>query len=371
MIFVLIAQQRACHGVNRIFLHACQTNRTRLDGLRTLGLTAQNQNRLSKARCFLLQSAGIRHDHVAASHQIVHFIDSKRLNQMNAFVTGQIFCGGFAHIRAEMHRIYNINILKVIRQTAQSTHDMFHCFTVVLSAMCRDENHAAVLIVQLIEGVITEYKIRIDRRVNCIDNGVAAHNDTLRNALCCQILAVALGRRKVQLGNLAGQLSVHFLRKRRILVKRAQTCFYVSYRNFMIERSQCTCKRRRCIAVNQNDVRLCFIQHLIQSDQRFCRNGCQCLARLHNVQIIVCLQMKNVHDLIQHLTMLRRDAHDGFYTIRALQLVHQRSHFNGLRPCAKDCHYLNCLHCQILRDPMCHRYPASVLQFFVVRSPAD
>ena len=54
-------------------------------------------------------------------------------------------------------------------------------------------------------------------------------------------------------------------------------------RNFVVKCRERTGKRRRRIAVDEHQIRLCLVKHLVQSRQRFGRDGRKCLARLHNV----------------------------------------------------------------------------------------
>ena len=54
-------------------------------------------------------------------------------------------------------------------------------------------------------------------------------------------------------------------------------------RNFVVKCRERTGKRRRRIAVDEHQIRLCLVKHRIQSNQRFGRDGCKRLPRLHNV----------------------------------------------------------------------------------------
>ena len=248
-----------------------------------------------------------------------------------------------------MHRIYNVNICIGIRQAAQGTHDIFHGLAIIFTAVGCYQNHTPSGIIQLVKGFVPEPELRLNRRMNGIHNGIAAYNHAIRNALCCQIAPVSFCGCKMQLGYLTGQLAVHFLRERGIFVKGTKTGFHMTHRNLVIECCQRTGKGGGGIAMHQNHVRLCLFQHLIQSGQGLGGDGCQRLPRLHDIQIIIRCQAKNIHHLIQHLPMLCCDADNGLHALCPLQLMYQRRHFYRLRPCAEDCHYFDCFHSQILR----------------------
>ena len=54
-------------------------------------------------------------------------------------------------------------------------------------------------------------------------------------------------------------------------------------RNFVVKCRERTGKCRRRIAMDEHQIRLRLVQHRIQSNQRFGRDGCKRLPRLHNV----------------------------------------------------------------------------------------
>ena len=96
--------------------------------------------------------------------------------------------------------------------------------------------------------------------------------------------------------------------------------------------------------MDEHDVRLCLFEHLIQTVQALLGDGRQRLTRLHDVQVIIRLNIENIKHLIEHLTVLRGNTYNGFGVFILLERVHQRRHLNGLRAGAENRHYLDFIH---------------------------
>ena len=65
------------------------------------------------------------------------------------------------------------------------------------------------------------------------------------------------------------------------------------------------------------------------------------LARLHDVEVVVGHHAERAEHLVEHLAMLTRDTHDDLEVLCAgLQLIHERTHLDGLRARAEDEHDL-------------------------------
>ena len=62
----------------------------------------------------------------------------------------------------------------------------------------------------------------------------------------------------------------------------------------------------------------------------------QVLSGLHEVQVYVRGDLKQLQHLIQHLSVLRGDADDGLQRRCGLQRMNERRHFDGLRTSPKD-----------------------------------
>ena len=93
-------------------------------------------------------------------------------------------------------------------------------------------------------------------------------------------------------------------------------------RHLVIERRKRTGKGGRGITVDEHDVRLCLFEHLIQTVQTLLGDGRQRLTRLHDVQVIIRLNIENIEHLIEHLTVLRGNTHNGFGVFILLERVH-------------------------------------------------
>ena len=85
---------------DRILFHTRELRRSGCDRLGPLGLPAHDKHWLSKRRRFLLKSAGVGHDHVAAGHQVMHLLHIHRVNQMDPLVPAQNRERALAHHRA-------------------------------------------------------------------------------------------------------------------------------------------------------------------------------------------------------------------------------------------------------------------------------
>ena len=96
--------------------------------------------------------------------------------------------------------------------------------------------------------------------------------------------------------------------------------------------------------MHQHHIGLRLLEHIIQPMQAFLCNQCQRLPRLHDVKVIIRLDLKNIQHLIQHLAVLRGDADDRLGMGILFQCMHQRRHFDRLRPRAEHSHHFNFVH---------------------------
>ena len=115
-------------------------------------------------------------------------------------------------------------------------------------------------------------------------------------------------------------------------------------RDLLIEGRQRPGERRGRIAVHQDKVRLCLLQGLLHAEQGARCDGRQRLLLLHDIQVILRRQAEDLHDGVQHLAVLARKAADTLKFRPLRQRLHQRGHFDRLRPRAEDGHHLNFLH---------------------------
>lgn len=266
------------------------------------------------------------------------------MDEVNAVIAAEEFLRSLADIRAEVHRINEVYIRICFAQLGNGAADVLHRLAVVLAAVRGNEDNAVVLKVQRFELLIAELEIRLYGHVDRINNRVAHDKHAVCDTFLCKIITVARSRRKVQRCNLTGQLAVHFLRERAVLIVGTQTGLYMADRHLVVECRKRTGKGGRGITVDEHDVRLCLFEHLIQTVQALLGDGRQRLTRLHDVQVIIRLNIENIEHLIEHLTVLRGNTHNGFSVFILLERVHQRRHLNGLRAGAENRHYLDFIH---------------------------
>ena len=263
---------------------------------------------------------------------------------MNAVASAQEFLRSLTNVRAQMYGIDKVYIRITVGQTSNRTTDVLHRLTVIFTAMCSHKNDAVVLEIQCLQCRVTERKVITHGHVNGVYYRIAADQNAIGDLFTCQIVAIACGRCKMQIGNLADQLAVHLFRERRVFIVGAQTGFYMSDRDLVIKCCKCTGKGGRSVAMYQNDIRLGLFQHGIQTMQRLFGNGCKRLTLLHDIQIIVGLDIENIQHLIEHLTMLCRYTDNALGMLVLLQCVDQRSHLNRFRTGAENGHDFNVFH---------------------------
>ena len=115
-------------------------------------------------------------------------------------------------------------------------------------------------------------------------------------------------------------------------------------RDLLIKGRQRPGERRGRIAVHQDKVRLCLLQGLLHAEQGARCDGRQRLLLLHDIQVILRRQAEDLHNGVQHLAVLARKTADALKFRPLRQRLHQRGHFDRLRPRAEDGHHLNSLH---------------------------
>src|SRR5665648_443946 len=95
----------------------------------------------------------------------------------------------------------------------------------------------------------------------------------------------------------AGQFTIYFFWKWRILVTRSKSRFNVSYWDLCIKGGQCSYKRGCCVSMYQYKVREFTLKNLSESAKRPCGDIRQRLPLLHEVQI----KIRNYFEQVQNL----------------------------------------------------------------------
>jgi len=87
--------------------------------------------------------------------------------------------------------------------------------------------------------------------------------------------------------------------------------------------------------MDQDQIRLGDLDHLLQSGKRPGGDIKQGLAGLHDVEIVIRRHTEKLHDLVKHFPVLRRQGNLALKAVIRLQSLHQGQHFNGFRPGAE------------------------------------
>ena len=163
----------------------------------------------------------------------------------------------------------------------------------------------------------------------------------------------------MQRGKVAHKRAVHFLRKGRVSVIGAQAGLDVADGHLVIKRSQRTGESRGRVAVDEHQIGPGGLEHLVHTEQRARGNGRERLLLLHDVQVVITLEVENVHHGIEHFAVLPGQAADALEILAGSQLQNERRHLDCLRPRAKDGHDLNLFHSDPPNPPCVSVHPCA------------
>ncbi|MNC26198.1 hypothetical protein D3C75_743200 [compost metagenome] len=188
--------------------------------------------------------------------------------------------------------------------------------------------------------------VRADQILHDVGNRVSGYvNGRFRLVLPAQIIRRPACRREVHIRNNPCQLAVHLLREGGELVPGSEPCFHMAYPDLLQKRRVGGQEGGGGIAVHQDQVRLGFRQDRLQLLNNPHRQPRERLALLHNVQVVIRLDLKLVQHHVQHLPVLGRHTdHRIYFGIMLLQFQYQRNHLDGFRPGSEDGHDLYPLH---------------------------
>ena len=223
-------------------------------------------------------------------------------------------------------------------------HDVLHGLAVVFPAMTGHDNDALSRKIEAVQLRDSKLEILIYCVAHRVDGRVAGNEHVSHDRLAPEILRVRLRGRKMKIRDIADQRPVHLLREGRVLVPRAKTGFHMADLHLVVKCRQGSGKRRGRVAVHQNKVRLLFLEDLLHAEKRLRRDRGERLPLFHDIEVKICLEVKDFHDRVQHLAVLAGQADVGFDFFAALELLDKRRHFDGLRPCAEDRHDFKFLH---------------------------
>ena len=106
----------------------------------------------------------------------------------------------------------------------------------------------------------------------------------------------------------------------------------------MVKGGQGAGKGGRGISVDKDHIRLQAVNGLVHTGEALAGDGVQALASLHDIQIVVRLDGKQLEHVVQHLPVLGGDAADALNLSSALQFLYQRGHLHRLRAGPEDRH---------------------------------
>ena len=274
----------------------------------------------------------------------MHLLDVDGVDEVDAVMPAQNREDAFAHDRAQVDGVDDLHVGMRLHDAQDGVHDVLHGLAVVLPPVAGDGDDAAATEIQLVEQLRREDEIRLHGVAHGVDGRVAGDEDVAHDGLAAQILRVRAGGRKMQIGDVADERAVHLLREGGVFVPGAKPCFHMADLHLMVKRGQRPGKRRGRIAVDEHEVGLDGVQHLVHAEQGLGGDGGECLALFHDVQVIIARQAEYLHDGIEHFPVLAGEADDAFDLLAGLQRLDERRHLDGLRPRAEDGHDFQLIH---------------------------
>ena len=121
----------------------------------------------------------------------------------------------------------------------------------------------------------------------------------------------------------------------------AETCLNVCHRYLTVECGKCCGSACRGVAVHEKYVGTALLEHIAHTEQHTRGDVVEILSLLHYVEVEVGFYFEEFQNLVEHLTVLARNADDCLKLFAALlERFHQRSHLDGLRAGSEHEHYL-------------------------------
>ena len=307
---------------------------------RPLGHIAHDQHRLAQRRRLFLHAAGIgQHDmgvlHQADEVQVVEWCD-----QMDVAHPAERLQHRAAHIRIQMDRINDVDVIAQ-RQLGQGRADMGEAVAEVFPPVTGHQQDAATAVQErkcAVEPAPQAF-VAVDagnREAQRIDHGIAGHDHLPCRLLAEQQLLCGRRRRKQPLADQVDGTAVHFFRPWLRQVTGAQAGLDMGHRDATVERGQRRHHGGAGIAMHQDVIGVHLRQHRVQLRKQPSAQPVQGLVLDHDVQIEICLDLEQRHDLRQHLAMLPGDADPGIHTRRTRQELDQRRHLDGFRMRAEN-----------------------------------
>ena len=186
---------------------------------------------------------------------------------MDSLTTTKFFFCSFTNSRVHMNRINRLHIGMFIHNTTNRTEHIVHRFALILSAVCRNHNQAAICCpFKLGMSIVLTYSC-----FESINSSITGNiNRAFILALFYKIRLGKFSRGKIVLRNNRYGLSVKLFGIRAINVLCTKPGFYMPHRNLFVEASKSSYKSGRSIPVNQHNIGFYFFQNITNSIKNVC-----------------------------------------------------------------------------------------------------
>ena len=243
---------------------------------------------------------------------------------------------GSPDVRVAVHRVDDLNGASVaLGKIAQRQTHAFQRFPEVFAAMRGDQHGPGFGVSNALSSAGSGWAT-IQRRASI--PGLPVHQDVLgRHVLAQQVVAGALGRREVAVGDDTRNTAVDLLWERLPAVARPQPSLDVADAAASVEGRQRRRGNGRGIALNEHPVGSLLAQDGFESSQDARRHLGRRLVVLHDVEVVLGLNVEDTQHLIQHVAVLGGDAHAAHDALRMpRQLAHDGSELDRLGSGAED-----------------------------------
>ena len=213
--------------------------------------------------------------------------------------------------------------------------------------MAGDEDDLLLPVGQTVQLFRGKAVIRPHRSLQRVDDRISRDEQPVGDALFDEVILIIDGRAEVEVRNGGHHFAVHLLGEGRIFVVSPEAGLHMAHLYLMVKGRQGTCKGGRGVAVDQDHVRLQFLDGLIHANEAFAGDGGKGLPGGHDVQVVIGLQGKDLQHGIQHLPVLGSDTAKALHLRAGSQFLDQRAHLNGFRPRAEYAHDTKLVHVMI------------------------
>jgi len=245
-----------------------------------------------------LDASGVRQDDVGPRHEIDEGQVVQRLDQENILEVAEQPRHRFADVRVQVHGIHEILVRELFRGGGNGLADTLESSTKALTPVACNQDYATVGLQVgetsrevLLQGGIVAHLVRDSQQR--VDHGISSHDNVVfRHALAQQIGLGGLGGGEMELCQCAGQLAVGFFGPGRIDIAGTQPGLHVADRDLLVVGGQRGGEGGCGVAMDQHVVGLEPLQYALHASEDAGRHGGHVLARLHDVQVEVRLDLE-------------------------------------------------------------------------------